>query len=231
MKEKPSRLRSILFIPPPSALSLMVQIKVCGITNMEDALVAVGAGADALGFNFYEGSPRFIAPEAARAIIEQLPPGVLTVGVFVNERQATVAEMADLAGVGALQFHGDETPQYCRAFAGRFLIKALRVVEEFRPESAAAYPVDAILLDAFDRRARGGTGRVFDWRLAQRTRATVPRLFLAGGLSPENIAEAITAVEPYGVDACSGLECSPGRKDSARVRDFIARARGAHVKP
>jgi phosphoribosylanthranilate isomerase len=209
----------------------MVQIKVCGITNLEDALVSVGAGADALGFNFYEKSPRFITPEAACQIIEQLPRGVLTVGVFVNEKQATVADMAKVARVRALQFHGDETPEYCRAFPGRFLIKALRVGEEFRPESAALYPVDAILLDAFDRKARGGTGRVFDWRVAQRTRELVPKLFLAGGLSPDNIEEAITAVEPYGVDACSSLECAPGRKDAGRLHDFIARARAAHVKP
>jgi phosphoribosylanthranilate isomerase len=209
----------------------MVQIKVCGITNLEDALVAVGAGADALGFNFYEGSPRYITPEEARAVIERLPPNVLTVGVFVNERHTVVVETADAAGVGALQFHGDETPEYCRSFTGRFLIKALGVGEEFQPESAALYPVDAILLDAFDRKARGGTGRVFDWRLAHRTSALVPRLFLAGGLAPDNIEEAIRAVEPYGVDACSGLECAPGRKDAGRVRDFIARARRAHVKP
>jgi phosphoribosylanthranilate isomerase len=209
----------------------MVQIKVCGITNLEDAVAAVGAGADALGFNFYEQSPRYVAPERAHSIIEHLPPGVLTVGVFVNEKQAIVAQVAQVAGVRGLQFHGDETPEYCRAFPGHFLIKALRVREEFRPESAALYPVDAILLDAFDSKARGGTGQVFDWGLAQRTRELVPKLFLAGGLSPANIAEAITAVEPYGVDACSSLECAPGRKDSARVRDFIARARAVHVKP
>lgn len=208
-----------------------MRIKVCGITNLEDALCAVRAGADALGFNFYEQSPRYITPERARDIVQSLPGEVLAVGVFVNERPETVARIALVAGLSALQFHGDETPEYCRAFGGRFLIKALRVTEDFEPESAARYPVDAILLDAFDRRARGGTGRVLDWQVARRTRALVPKLFLAGGLAPDNIEEAIAAVEPYGVDACSGLECAPGRKDSGRVRDFIARARATHLNP
>jgi phosphoribosylanthranilate isomerase len=204
-----------------------VRIKVCGITNLEDALLAVEAGADALGFNFYYKSPRFITPTCAHSIVECLPERIMTVGVFVNERPETVARIANEVGLSGLQFHGDETPEYCGAFEGRFRIKALRVDEEFAPESAAEYPVDAILLDAFDRRARGGTGRVFDWRLARRTREFVPKLFLAGGLSPSNIEEAIAAVEPYGVDACSGLESKPGRKDGALVRDFIARARRA----
>ncbi|HEX8144282.1 MAG TPA: phosphoribosylanthranilate isomerase [Pyrinomonadaceae bacterium] len=204
----------------------MVQIKVCGITNLEDALLSVEAGADALGFNFYRRSPRFITPELAHSIIARLPESVLSVGVFVNEESPeTVLRIADAACLGALQLHGDETPEFCRALGGRFRIKALRASEDFTPESAAGYEVDAILLDAFDRNERGGTGRTFDWRLARRTRELVPKLFLAGGLSPDNIEEAIAAVEPYGVDACSGLECAPGRKDSARVREFIARAR------
>jgi phosphoribosylanthranilate isomerase len=204
-----------------------VQIKVCGITSLEDALAAVEAGADALGFNFYPDSPRYITPLLARSIVESLPESVLSVGVFVNERPETVLSVAKEAGLGGLQLHGDETPEYCGAVGGRFLIKALRVGEGFTPESAAEYPVDAVLLDAFDASARGGTGHIFDWRLARRTRELVPKLFLAGGLSPANIEEAIAAVAPYGVDACSALESAPGRKDTALVRDFIARARRA----
>jgi phosphoribosylanthranilate isomerase len=209
-----------------------VQIKICGITNVEDALVAVEAGADALGFNFYRRSPRFILPVDARRIIERLPASILSVGVFVNEeRPETVARVATEAGLGAVQLHGDETPEYCRALADRFRIKAMRAGAGFTPENAAGYEVEAILLDAFDPKARGGTGRVVDWQLARRVRALVPKLFLAGGLSPDNISEAIEAVGPYGVDACSGLESAPGRKDARRVRDFISRARAAHVKP
>lgn len=214
----------------------MVQVKICGITNLEDALVAVKAGADALGFNFYPGSPRYIRPSDAYSIIESLPVETLCIGVFVNERPETVARIANQAGLSGLQFHGDETPEYAGAFDSqlvgrRFRIKALRVGAEFNPEAAARYETDAILLDAFDTRARGGTGQRIDWEVARRTRALVPKLFLAGGLGPDNIEEAIRTVAPYGVDACSGLESEPGRKDPARVRDFIRLARAAHVKP
>lgn len=207
----------------------MVRVKVCGITNLEDALVAVDAGADALGFNFYRRSARFIAPQDARRIIERLPETILSVGVFVNvESPEALTRIADEARVGALQLHGDESAEYCRALSPeRFRIKALRVHQDFKPENAAAYETDAILLDAFDPQARGGTGQVIDWLLARQTRELVPKLFLAGGLSPENIEEAIAVVRPYGVDACSGLERAPGRKDAARVRDFIERARRA----
>jgi phosphoribosylanthranilate isomerase len=206
----------------------MVRVKVCGITNLEDALTAVEAGADALGFNFYPRSARFIAPQEARRIIERLPETVMSVGIFVNEESPeTVERMAQEAQVTAVQLHGDESVEYCRALSGGFRIKALRVHKGFRPESAAEYETEAILLDAFDMEARGGTGQVVDWGLARQTRELVPKLFLAGGLKPENIEEAIAAVRPYGVDACSGLECAPGRKDSARVRDFIERAHRA----
>jgi phosphoribosylanthranilate isomerase len=207
-----------------------VRIKVCGITNLEDAVAAVEAGADALGFNFYYRSARFIMPADAGRIVSQLPATVLSVGIFVNEATPeTVARVADAAGVRAVQLHGDESPEYCRALPHRFRIKALRVGPEFKPESAVEYETEAILLDAFDREAQGGTGRTIDWQVARRTRELVPKLFLAGGLSPENIEEAVAAVLPYGVDACSGLESAPGRKDLARVREFIERAR--RVKP
>jgi phosphoribosylanthranilate isomerase len=207
----------------------MVFVKICGITNLEDALAAVDAGADALGFNFYPRSPRFIAPRDARGIIEQLPGAVLSVGVFVNESEPEqVARIADLAGLKAVQLHGDESPQYCRKLRDRFVIKALRVGVSFAPQSVKEYEANALLLDAFAGDARGGTGRVIDWSIARQVRELVPQLFLAGGLSVENVAEAITIVEPYAVDACSSLEQKPGRKDAGRVRAFIA---AAHVKP
>ncbi len=204
----------------------MVFVKICGITNLEDALAAVDAGADALGFNFYTGSSRFIAPAAARCIIEKLPAAVLSVGVFVNESSPDEVERVALAaGVGAVQLHGDESPDYCRAIRGSFLIKALRAGAGFVPERALEYRADAILLDTFDQHTRGGTGRVFDWQLARRTRELVPKLFLAGGLTVENIAQAIAVTSPYAVDACSSLECAPGRKDALRVRAFIKAAK------
>jgi phosphoribosylanthranilate isomerase len=204
-------------------------IKICGITNLEDARAAVDAGADALGFNFYPRSPRFIMPEDARSIVEQLPETILSVGVFVNESApGEVERIAELVGLKAVQLHGDESPQYCRALRSRFVIKALRVGNGFTPQSVKEYETDAILLDAYAGNARGGTGRVIDWSIARQVGELVPQLFLAGGLSAENVAEAISAVEPYAVDACSSLEREPGIKDIDRVRAFVAAVR---VKP
>lgn len=207
-------------------------IKICGITNLEDALAAVEAGADALGFNFYRRSPRYIAPEDARRIIRELPTTVMSVGVFVNESEPEqVARIADAVGLTAVQLHGDESPEYCSTLRARYVIKALRVKEDFEPQMAQGYETDAILLDAYAKDARGGTGRVVDWEMASRVRELVPQLFLAGGLSVENIALAISAVEPYAVDACSQLESAPGKKDKELVRAFIMAAHGARVKP
>lgn len=204
----------------------MVFVKVCGITNLSDALAAVEAGADALGFNFYRRSARFIEPSEARRIIAELPSNVLSVGVFVNESEPEMAaRIADEARVGAMQLHGDESPQYCRALKDRFVIKALRVRDDFAPESVAEYETDAIMLDAYADDSRGGTGHVIDWSLARRTRELVPKLFLAGGLSGDNVAEAIAEVCPYAVDACSKLESAPGRKDVLRVRAFVSAAK------
>lgn len=210
----------------------MVKVKVCGITNTEDARAAIEAGADALGFNFYARSPRYIAPEEARLIVAELPASVLSVGVFVNEDSAaSVARIAERSGVSAVQLHGDEPPEYCAALEGREVIKALRAGEDFAPEEAARYPAQSILLDAYNAHARGGTGETFDWTLARRTRELVAQLYLAGGLSPENVAGAIAFVEPYAVDVCSGVERAPGRKDAARVRAFVAAVRAREKKP
>lgn len=208
--------------------NLTVLVKICGITNLEDALLAVESGAGALGFNFWRPSPRFIEPLDARVIINQLPADVLTVGVFVNEGSPGIVEqIATQAGVTAFQLHGDESPEYCETLRKHYVIKALAVREGFNPELALKYNVRAIMLDAFDKKNRGGTGQRIDWSIARSTRELVPRLFLAGGLSPENIAEAIAAVDPYAVDACSALESAAGRKDPERVRSFIRAALAA----
>lgn len=207
-----------------------MHIKVCGITNLTDARAAIEAGADWLGFNFYTRSPRYLSPADAGKIINALPETVRSVGVFVNEdAPETVARMACEACITAVQLHGDETPAYCRALTKKyFVIKALRVGEGFAPDEALKYETSAILLDAYDARAHGGTGRVVDWQTARRVRELVPKLFLAGGLTPENVAEAIARVEPFAVDACSGLESAPGRKDENRLRAFV---NAALVKP
>jgi len=204
----------------------MTFVKICGITNLEDALMSIEAGANALGFNFSRPSPRYIEPRAARKIIDRLSAGVLTVGVFVNEETPEMVEhIATKAGVAGLQLHGDELPDYCRALTDRFVIKALSVSSDFASQQVVCYDVQAIMLDAFDRKARGGTGRTIDWSIARKIRDLVPRLFLAGGLSPENVAEAIATVDPYAVDACSALESSPGRKDPDRVCAFVKAVR------
>lgn len=206
----------------------MTLVKICGVTNLDDALTCVEAGADMLGFNFYPRSPRYVAPEDARRITERLPASVVAVGVFVNEESAgRVEELAERAGVATVQLHGDESPAYCRALGGRFVIKALRVAPDFAPASAATFPAQAVLLDAYSKDSYGGTGDVFDWSAARAVRALVPQLFLAGGLGPDNVADAVRAVGPYAVDACSLLERAPGRKDAGRVRAFVAAVRRA----
>jgi phosphoribosylanthranilate isomerase len=204
----------------------MVQVKICGITILEDAISALEAGADAIGFNFYRRSARYIDPSRARSIVKRLPKDILTVGVFVNQNNPDdVASIADEAGVNAVQLHGDESPEFCRALKDRFVIKALRVGTGFMPESAAVYETEAIMLDTFVPMTVGGTGRTFDWTLARRTRELVPKLYLAGGLSHRNVADAIAMVDPFAVDACSCLESSPGRKDARLVHIFVKTAK------
>jgi len=206
----------------------MTVIKICGITNLDDAHAAVAAGADILGFNFYKPSPRYIAPESAREIINTLPDSILTVGVFVNEGSPdAVRSIANQSGVKAVQLHGDESPDYCRMLNS--VIKTFSVSGNFDIKQLESYEVDAIMLDTKDNRLRGGTGRVFDWSIAQQVSQLIPKLYLAGGLSPENITEAIEMVQPYAVDACSSLEDKPGIKNHERMRVFVSKVRS--VKP
>ena len=206
----------------------MTFIKICGITNLNDAHAAVAAGADILGFNFYRPSPRYIAPKSAREIINTLPDSILTAGVFVNEGSPdAVRSIANQSGVKAVQLHGDESPDFCRALNS--VIKSFAVSGNFDIKQLESYEVDAIMLDTKDNRLRGGTGRVFDWSIAQQVSRLFPKLYLAGGLSPENITEAIEMVQPYAVDACSSLEDKPGIKNHERMRVFVSKVRS--VKP
>jgi phosphoribosylanthranilate isomerase len=205
----------------------MTLVKICGITNLDDALAAVAAGADALGFNFYKPSPRYITPQHAREIIEQLPEAVLSVGVFVNEESNCVKSIAHEAGIHALQLHGDESPSYCRELAADYyVIKVFAVSDSFNIQIPNEYEVEAIMLDTKHNTLRGGTGRVFEWSVAQQLSQTIPKLFLAGGLSLENIENAIKTVHPFAVDACSALEDSPGKKNAERMRLFVNTVRG-----
>lgn len=196
----------------------MVRIKICGITNLEDARKAVELGADALGFVFAP-SPRRIEPEKAREIIRNLPPFITTVGVFVNERMAKVKEIAEFSMLDVLQFHGDEAPEYCRKFTRR-VIKSFPVKDEKVLERLKFYSPSAYLLDAYSRSIRGGMGKTFPWEIARKA-GQYGRIILAGGLNPNNVEEAIRTVCPYAVDVSSGVEISPGIKDHEKMAKFI----------
>ncbi len=201
----------------------MVKVKICGITNPEDALMAVEAGADALGFVFFPGSPRYISPEQAEVIIRCLPPFVQTVGLFINEEPATVNRIADQCGLDLVQLHGEETPDYCVAIKRR-IIKAFRVKDASSLDGMADYRVAACLLDAWSPAAHGGTGVTFNWDIAARAAAS-QTIILAGGLTPENVAGAIATVKPYAVDVSSGVESAPGKKDARLIKAFVVAAR------
>jgi phosphoribosylanthranilate isomerase len=203
----------------------MIKIKICGITNLEDALASSDSGADALGFNFYKKSPRWIEPEKAAEIIAQLPPFVMPVGIFVNEREEKIREIQQLACLQALQFHGDESPEFCQRFGGR-VIKAFQVKDKESLKNMAHYHVGAFLLDSYRDGVRGGTGVTFDWHLAVVAK-TFGKVILAGGLTPENVAEAVKLVQPYGVDVAGGVEKETGIKDHAKIKKFIAEVRRA----
>jgi phosphoribosylanthranilate isomerase len=203
----------------------MVRIKICGITNLEDALASVNAGADALGFNFCRQSPRYVEPSNARRIIESLPDAIMNVGVFVNETTETVEQFAHEAGLRAVQLHGEESPSYCRKLKNLFVIKAFRVKTPFEIEKVTQYATNAVLLDAFTTGSYGGSGTSFEWSVANGIRPLVAKLFLAGGLHAANVGEAIAQVGPYAVDVCSGVERVPGRKDLRKLRAFIDAAR------
>ena len=202
----------------------MVKVKICGITSLDDALTAVEAGADALGFVFYSASPRHVFPVQAAEIICRLPPFVQTVGLFVNEDQATVNSTADQCGLDVVQLHGEETPEYCTSIRRR-IIKAFRVKDFTTLDSLLPYKVAGYLLDAWSPAAHGGTGKTFNWEIAAEAAKRGHRIILAGGLTPENIAESIRQVHPYGVDVSSGVESAPGCKDPFKIRLFIERAK------
>jgi len=206
----------------------MVKIKICGITELGDALHAIDCGADALGFVFYEGSPRAITRQRAQAIIAELPPLVTVVGLFVNADPRTVREIADDCGLDVIQYHGDESPETVR-LAPRRAIRALRVRESETLDEIDRYPASGLLLDAWVAGAFGGTGVLCNWEIAAAIAKKRP-VILAGGLTPENVATAIQTVRPYGVDVSSGVEESPGRKDRKKVAAFIKAAQlAAHV--
>jgi len=206
----------------------MVKVKICGITNLKDARQAMEAGATFIGFNFYEHSPRYVTPSAAKRIMQSLPKKVKAVGVFVNETENKMLTIVRRIGLSHVQLHGEESPETVARLQRTLpVIKAIRVRKSFSTSELSRYKnASAFLLDGFDRHRRGGSGKSFRWDIARRAKR-VGRIFLAGGLTPANIGEAIRSVRPYAVDVCSGVEAKPGKKDPAAVKNFMRAARAA----
>ena len=208
---------------------MSVRVKICGITNSEDAKVAVEAGADALGFIFFSQSPRNISPVEAKDIIERVPPFVAKVGVFVNESLETILRIAKETGIDTVQLHGDESAELGEQIARENLkvIKAFRIKDQSSLAALKEFRASAFLLDSYVPGQLGGTGAKFNWDLAVQAAAAGTPIILAGGLVPENVGDAVSKVGPYGVDVSSGVESAPGKKDHAKVRAFIAAVRSA----
>ncbi len=201
----------------------MVRVKICGITNLDDALAATESGADALGFVFYAGSPRYVSPDDAGKIIRELPPFVTTVGVFVDERREEMQRIIRHASIDVVQLHGHEPPEAC--LIGGRVIKAIRVKElnDLRP--LRHYRVSAYLLDTYTPESLGGTGQIFNWDIATDAKQ-FGRIILSGGLNPDNVEKAVRWVRPYAVDVSSGVEEEKGKKDHKKLKLFIKRAKG-----
>ncbi len=205
-------------------------VKICGITNLSDAKHAAESGAEFLGFNFFPGSPRFIPPEEAAAIIADLPKATTAVGIFVNEAVDSILEVIFKTSINVVQLHGDEdlrTVAELRRVDGLEIIKAVRVKPGDKAESVPLFGADALLLDSSSERGWGGLGKKIDWQLAYEIILLRGPIFLAGGLTPENVAEAIRTARPHAVDVASGVESSPGKKDPKKVEAFIRNAKSA----
>jgi phosphoribosylanthranilate isomerase len=214
-----------------NALQLLmnpIQIKICGVTNANDARACVELGADMIGFNFYQASPRYIEPAMVRRILDALPARTCAVGVFVDADTAEVRKVAKTAGLRCVQLHGHTTPESCSELAREFrVIRALSTDTRFQPEHTAAFPHCDVLIDSYHPELRGGTGRTCDWSVARAAMRYTRLLILSGGLDAQNVGRAIAAVTPHAVDVCSGIESAPGVKDHDAIKDFIAAVRTA----
>ena len=202
---------------------MITRIKICGITNTEDAHAAADLGADALGFIFVPNTPRYVELKTAERIISDLPPFITTVGVFADASIETVSETIQFCGLRAAQLHGSETPDYCnrvRESCRVPIVKAFRVKDRHSLSRISEYKVSAYLLDTYVKGKKGGTGETFNWDMAKEAKE-YGRIIMAGGLTPQNVAQAIRHVEPYAVDVGSGVEASPGRKNHAKIKAFI----------
>ena len=197
-----------------------VKVKICGVRTREEAQAAIEAGADALGFNFWPKSARYVEPQVARELINELSPIACSVGVFVNEEANRILDVAGELSLNAVQLHGDETPEFCDQLGSIKIVKAIRVGQDFDLCLLQKYRADMVLLDSNIEGSYGGTGRRLDWRVAIEAKRFAP-IILAGGLTTENVWEAITEVRPAAIDVCSGVEAEPGRKDLDKLRRFM----------
>ncbi|MGQ0761602.1 MAG: indole-3-glycerol phosphate synthase TrpC [Acidobacteriota bacterium] len=223
------------YIVESTLLESATQVKICGLTNLDDARAAIEAGADMLGFNFWPQSPRFIEPQAVKEIMFTVRTGkwVRAIGIFVNETLERIQQVVGDARLYGVQLHGDETAEFCdrlkEVVAPQIVIKAVPTNDAIDFDALARYPAEAFMFDAHDLGRRGGTGRVADWAVAREAVKRLPQVFLAGGLSAGNVVDAISTVRPYAVDACSSIELSPGKKDHRRMKEFVAAVRAVKL--
>ncbi|MGB3364734.1 MAG: phosphoribosylanthranilate isomerase [Thermodesulfobacteriota bacterium] len=202
------------------------KIKICGITNMEDAQAAADYGADALGFIFYKESKRYVDPQVAKSIISSLPPFITTVGVFVNQGMDEISQIKEATGIQVAQLHGDETPEFVSSLPID-VIKVIRVKDKSDLDKVAQYSAQAILFDTYSDKEYGGTGESFDWEILNNL-SSEKKVILSGGLNPENVLEAVQIVRPYAVDVSSGVEDTPGKKDHTKIKKFIEAIKNGH---
>lgn len=202
------------------------KIKICGITNMEDAQAAAEYGADALGFIFYKESKRYVDPQVAKSIISSLPPFITTVGVFVNQGMDEISQIKEATGIQVAQLHGDETPEFVSSLPID-VIKVIRVKDKSDLDKVAQYSAQAILFDTYSDKEYGGTGESFDWEILNNL-SSEKKVILSGGLNPENVLEAVQIVRPYAVDVSSGVEDTPGKKDHTKIKKFIEAIKNGH---
>jgi phosphoribosylanthranilate isomerase len=211
-------------------MATAIQIKICGVTNANDARACVELGADMIGFNFYRKSPRYVEPTIVRRIVDALPARICAVGVFVDANSAEVRKLAKTAGVRCVQLHGRITPESCGELARELrVIRALSTDTRFEPKHTAAFPHCDVLIDAYHPELRGGTGQTCDWSAARAAMRYTRFLILSGGLNARNVGQAIVAVTPNAVDVCSGIESVPGVKDHRKLEQFMSAVRAASV--
>jgi len=207
----------------------MVGVKICGITNLEDAKASAEAGCDALGFIFCKKSPRYITAKTASEIISELPKKIIKIGVFVNAKERAIKQIAKMCHLNVLQFHGDESPKFCDKFKNFKIIKTFRIKDKINPEAILKYKTFAYLFDTFAAAKPGGTGKTFDWKLIRHLGSIKRPIFLSGGLTEKNVKKAIKILRPRWVDASSSLEKYPGKKDYKKVREFVKAAKGKNL--